>query len=181
MNDNIRIVCEGKDDREFIGQFTKHLELSDKPDKYFFRLKGVGGKSILLKSETYKDKLDLQVQSSQVEKVLFIFDADFQDDDKKCGGLEKSKQCIDKLIQDLNWDITVDYYIFDKNLDDFILNTLPNKQNFQSCEECFELKKINKNRKILTCIYSKLYPQKPYDFSHKNFDKLKQKLTNLFN
>ena len=84
------------------------------------------------------------------------------------------------MITELDWKIEVDYYIFNKNLDYFIIETLDNKENFIGCEECFELKELNKNRKILTCIYKTLYPRKPFDFSHPNFDTLKTKLKNLF-
>ncbi len=177
------IFCEGVDDKEFILQLLKHLDekgiLNSKPE-YSKYIETKNGKSYLLNKDGYSTTTK-KINSKSINKVLFIFDADFKEDDKKIGGLEKSKEKIENLIKDLNWNIATDYYIFDKNLDDFIINTLGNKENFESCEKCFELKKVNKNRKILTCIYSKLYPKSPYDFSHANFIPLKNKLTQLFN
>ncbi|SFV88614.1 hypothetical protein MNB_SUP05-SYMBIONT-7-696 [hydrothermal vent metagenome] len=137
-----------------------------------------------MKIETYGrqgNNLSQEVGKS-VNKVLFVFDADFFIDDKTCGGLENSKECIARLITDLDWDIDVDYYIFDKNLDDFIIKTLSKEEQncFKNFEKCLKIEVKNKNKKISTCIYKKLYPQTPYDFSHPNFDTLKQKLTHLF-
>ena len=178
----VSIFCEGVDDKEFILQLLKHLYeegiLNSKPE-YRKYIETKNGKSTLLNKDEYSVTTK-KINSKNIKKVLFIFDADFEEDDKKYSGLENSNKAIKSLIKDLNWNIATDYYIFDKNLDDFIINTLDNKENFKSCEQCFKLKEVNKNRKILTCIYSKLYPKKPYDFSHKNFDLLKNKLTKLF-
>lgn len=179
----MKIICEGSDDKNFIVQLLEHLGengvLNSKPE-YSKYIEHTGGKSKLLQAKTYvKLGIGDEVNAGKVKKVLFIFDADFVGDNK-CNGLEDSKRCIEDLINALDWDIEVDYYIVDKNLDDFILKTLDNKADFEACEQCFELKKLNKNRKILTCIYQKLYPNKPYDFSHTNFNELKQKLINLF-
>ncbi|CAB5494569.1 hypothetical protein [Bathymodiolus thermophilus thioautotrophic gill symbiont] len=177
----IRIICEGLDDKKFIIQLLQHLEengeLNAKPE-YAKYIEVTNGKSDLLKSETHLGATQ-EITAGKIKKILFVFDADFIADNK-CNGLENSQKCIEDLIQKLGWNITTDYHIFDKNLDDFILKTLDNKADFEACEQCFELKKLNKNRKILTCIYQKLYPTKPYDFSHPNFNELKQKLITLF-
>jgi len=138
----------------------------------------MGGKINLLNEENYKS-INKSI-GKQIKKVLFVFDCDFQEDDKVCGGLENSIKSIEELISKLSWNIEVNYYIFDKNLDYFIIDTLDKKDDFLGCEECFNLKKLNKNRKILTCIYKSLYPKAPFDFSHENFNELKQKLKNLF-
>jgi len=58
------------------------------------------------------------------------FDCDFEEDDKSCGGLEKSQKAIEGLIIKLDWKIEVDYYIFNKNLDYFIIDTLDKKRTF---------------------------------------------------
>jgi hypothetical protein len=178
----VRIVCEGVDDENFIKQLLRHLKVKNKGygfDKY---LQSTNGKSRLLKTITYDNNLNQEIDKS-VKKVLFIFDADFEQDNNKNGGLEKSKVAIEKLIQDLKWNIPTDYYIFDKNLDDFIIKTLEKDQQkcFQEFDKCLKIEIENKNKKISTCIYKKLYPQSPYDFSHKNFNELKTKLKDLFN
>ncbi len=178
----MRIFCEGKDDKQFLIQLLRHLDtegkLNSKPE-YTKYIKSFGGKTKLLKDENYSAE-SKQIESGKIKKVLFIFDADFEEDNKTHNGLEKSEQCIENLIQELSWDVETDYYIFDRNLDDFIIYTLENKTELEACETCFNLKEVNKNRKILTCIYNKLYPKQPYDFSHENFTPLKQKLINLF-
>jgi hypothetical protein len=179
----MRIFCEGDGDKNFIIQLLKHLEeegeLISKPEysKYIFPK---DCKTELLKVNNYNKEQKLI--GKQIKKVLFIFDADFKDDNE-CDGLKDSVKCIEKLIEDLGWKDITSYYIFDKNLDDFIIKTLDEEQQecFHSFDECLEIEAKNKNKKISTCIYKKLYPQNPYDFSHSNFDTLKQKLTNLFN
>jgi hypothetical protein len=177
----VKIICEGSDDKTFLRLLLNDLKkTSSVPDIENFDgyIEKMGGKSKLLDASKYK-LLNKQI-GTKVKKVLFIFDCDFQEDDKVCGGLENSKKAIEDLIVQLDWKIEVDYYIFNKNLDYFIIDTLDKKDNFLGCEECFKLKELNKNRKILTCIYKSLYPKKPFDFEHQNFDKLKQKLKNLF-
>jgi hypothetical protein len=179
----VRIICEGVDDEIFIKLLLRSLKIKDNNYNFDKHLQNTNGKSHLLKTSTYDDNLLNQEIGKNVEKVLFIFDADFEEDNKKDGGLEKSKIAIESLIKELNWNVKTDYYIFDKNLDDFIIKTLDEKQQkcFYNFDECLDIEVKNKNKKISTCIYKKLYPQDPYDFSHSNFDTLKQKLTNLFN
>jgi uncharacterized protein YutE (UPF0331/DUF86 family) len=177
----VRIFCEGSDDKTFLRLLLNDLKKSGDIigfENFDSIVKIMGGKSNLLNKDSY-ETINKQI-GKQISKVLFIFDCDFEEDDKSCGGLEKSKKVIEDLIIELYWKIEVDYYIFNKNLDYFIIDTLDKKENFLGCEECFELKELNKNRKILTCIYKSLYPKKPFDFSHENFDKLKTKLKKLF-
>jgi uncharacterized protein YutE (UPF0331/DUF86 family) len=175
------IFCEGSDDKTFLRLLLNDLKKSGDIigfENFDSIVKIMGGKSNLLNKDSY-ETINKQI-GKQISKVLFIFDCDFEEDDKSCGGLEKSKKAIEDLIIELDWKIEVDYYIFNKNLDYFIIDTLDKKENFLGCEECFKLKELNKNRKILTCIYKSLYPKKPFDFSHENFDELKEKLKNLF-
>jgi hypothetical protein len=177
----VRIFCEGSDDKTFLRLLLNDLKKSGDIigfENFDSIVKVMGGKSNLLDKESYST-IDKQV-GKQLTQIFFIFDCDFKEDDKVCGGLKNSKKAIEDLIIQLDWKIEVDYYIFNKNLDYFIIDTLDKKENFLGCEECFELKELNKNRKILTCIYKSLYPKKPFDFSHPNFNELKQKLKNLF-
>ena len=177
----VKIICEGNDDKVFLRLLLTHLKKSSLvPDINNFDgyIEVMNGKSKLLDSSNYT-LLNKQI-GTKIKKVLFIFDCDFKADDKKYGGMKNSICAIENLIKELDWNIEIDYYIFDKNLDYFIVDTLDKKDSFLACEECFELKKLNKNRKILTCIYKSLYPKKPYDFSHPNFDKIKEKLEKLF-
>ncbi|MFT5835337.1 MAG: hypothetical protein ACI9RG_000222 [Sulfurimonas sp.] len=178
----VKIICEGGDDHSFLKLFLEHLNedksISNSINNFGSYIQPMGGKSNLLNKEKY-ETINKQI-GKKIKKVLFIFDCDFLEDDAQCGDIDKSKECIEKLIQQLDWKIEIDYYIFSKNLDYFLIDTLENKESFESCEECLELKKVNKNRKILTCIYNKLYPNAPYNFSNDKFDDIKQKLKNLF-
>jgi len=177
----VKIICEGSDDKTFLRLLLNDLKKTTSvPDIENFDayIEKMGGKSKLLNSSSYK-LLNKQIQT-KIKKVLFIFDCDFEEDDKSCGGIQNSIDAIETLIKELDWKIEVDYYIFSKNLDYFIIDTLDKKDNFLGCEECFDLKELNKNRKILTCIYKSLYPKKPFNFEHQNFNELKQKLKNLF-
>ena len=177
----VKIICEGSDDKTFLRLLLNDLKNSSDIEgiKNFDRyIEVMGGKVNLLNTENYVGLNNFI--GKQIKKVLFIFDCDFEEDDKVCGGMENSIDAIEHLIKKLDWKIEVDYYIFNKNLDYFIIDTLDKKENFLGCEECFKLKELNKNRKILTCIYKSLYPKKPFDFSHQNFNELKEKLKNLF-
>jgi hypothetical protein len=176
----VRIVCEGVDDENFIKQLLRHLKVKERGYDFDRHIQNKRCKSELLKSENYQENLSKEIV--RVSKVLFIFDADFEEDNNIDGGLEKSKIAIEYLIKELNWNIETDYYIFDKNLDDFIIKTLNEEQQkcFKEFDECLNIEVKNKNKKISTCIYKKLYPKTPYDFSHENFDDLKTKLTQIF-
>ncbi len=177
----VRIFCEGSDDKTFLRLLLNDLKKSNEIigfENFDSIINVMGGKSKLLDKDSYS--VANKKIGKGIQKVLFVFDCDFSEDDNSCGGLEASQKAIEELIEILDWKIEVNYYIFNKNLDYFIIDTLDKKDGFLACEECFNLKKLNKNRKILTCIYKSLYPKKPYNFSHKNFDELKQKLKNLF-
>jgi len=177
----VRIFCEGNDDKVFLRLLLNDLKRNNEiigVENFDSFIKVMGGKSKLLDVESYKTT-NKRV-GKNIQKVLFVFDCDFEEDDNLSGGLDNSIKAIEELIDILDWQIEVNYYIFNKNLDYFIIDTLEKNNNFLACEECFDLKKLNKNRKILTCIYKSLYPKAPFDFSHKNFNELKQKLKNLF-
>ncbi len=177
----MRIFCEGEDDKRFIIKILQHLKengkITSKPEygQYIFP---TDGKSLLLKTNSYTKESKLIGKT--IKKVLFIFDADFEQNDAKIGGMDKSIKAINNLTKGLNWNIPTDYYIFKNNLDDFIIGTLDKKQCFKEFDQCLDITDRNRNKKISTCIYRKLYPQAPYDFKHSDFDELKQKLTVLF-
>ncbi len=180
----VRIIVEGDDDKKLLIALLRNLKLGDKNtlSDYFTTM---GGKAKLLDFEQEKYKnISSQIELDKITKVLFIFDCDLEEDDKKCGGYEKSEECFKKLKEKLNWNINIDYYIFNRNLDDFLVDTItPETKHkcFTDFEKCIKLKEIKPNRKPISNLYRDLYPNKPYDFSHENFNSLKQKLTNLFN
>ncbi|MFK5971029.1 MAG: hypothetical protein QM487_13055 [Candidatus Marithrix sp.] len=180
----VKIIVEETDDKNLLMALLRDLNLGDKSKlPSYFEI--MGGKSPLLDFEQRKyNKLNGQIELNKITKVLFIFDCDLEEDDKKCGGIEKSEQCFNRLKEKLNWNIDIDYYIFNRNLDYFLVDTITpetRQQCFTDFEECIDLKKIKPNRKPIANLYRDLYPQNPYDFSHKKFNTLKQKLINLFN
>jgi len=79
--------------------------------------------------------------------------------------------------------ITCDPKTKDGYLESLILSTIPeeHKKCIKKFLCCSEFKSKDNHKSILNQIYKIAYPQKPYDFSHENFNSLKQKLTNLFN
>lgn len=181
----VKIIVEGNDDKNLLMALLGDLNIGDKSKlpSYF---ETMGGKAKLLDFEQEKYKKiskQIELKLNNFTKVLFIFDCDLEKDDKKCGGYEKSEECFKRLKENLNWDIYIDHYIFNRNLDYFLVNTITpetKKQCFTVFEDCLKLEEIKPNRKPISNLYRDLYPNQPYDFSHENFNPLKQKLKELF-
>jgi hypothetical protein len=175
----VRIFCEGEADREFLVGFLNHLKKEglniDNPLS-FIEVKKT--KSKLLDKNSYKfDKL------KKIKKALFLVDCDFERDDKRCGGCENSRRCLEELIEEFaKRGIECDYFLFDNNLEAFLLSTVDNNSKicFEDLKSCLELEEKAKHQKALICIYKGLYPKSPFDFSHPNFDELKKKIFWLF-
>ena len=151
---------------------------------------GFGSKSNFFKLEHPKyQRLKLQIEEESIGKVLFVVDADYEAADTKYGGFEKTKSELDKIISDLALSeisaiyVTCDPQTKDGYLESLILSSIPKKQKecIETFLDCSEFKPKGNHKSILNGIYKKAYPHAPYDFSHPNFDKLKQKLQNLFN
>ena len=179
----VRIFVEGEDDKKFIITllrfFIKNKEIDLGSNNNFDDfIEVMGNKSNLLKSEKYENTSKLV--GKKIKKALFIFDCDFEKDNLKCNGMEKSQECFDLLKDKLQWNIFVDNYIFDRNLDYFIAKTIEKEHCLLEIEKCLELNTLKPNRKPLASLYSIMYPKKPYNFEHPNFQPLKQKLINLF-
>ena len=179
----VRIFVEGEDDKKFIIVFLRKL-LKDKAvdlgnNTNFDNLITImGNKSKLLKYENYANTSLLV--GKKIKKALFIFDCDFEKDNKKCNGIENSQECFDKLKNKLKWNIPIDNYIFYRNLDYFIAKTIEKEHCLLEIEKCLELNTLKPNRKPLASLYAIMYPKKPYNLEHPNFDELKTKLKNLF-
>jgi len=144
----------------------------------------LGGKKKLLDAthDKYRQVSQL-IEIEEVKKVLFIFDCDFEKDDKNCNGMKKSLVCFEDLKKALNWNIPIDVYIFDKNLDYFLLETINTKscyEDFDKLVKCLEVEKLKPNKKPIANLYRDLYPYPQFDFKDNRFDDLKQKLKNLF-
>jgi len=183
----VRIFVEGEDDKKFIITllrfFIKNKEIDLGSNNNFDDfIEIMGNKSKLLNSSEYIN-ISKQI-GKKIKRVLFIFDCDFEKDNKKCNGMENSEQCFDSLIEELKWDIKIDkeehLHIFNRNLDYCIAETIGKEHCLLKIENCLELNTLKPNRKPLSALYGIMYPKAPYNFEHQNFDTLKTKLKNLF-
>ncbi len=185
----MRILVEGVDDEKFIIKLLNDLRKSntiDVPTSFNFGsiINGFGGKKKLLDAnqEKYK-KITKLIEIGEVEKVLFLFDCDFEIDDNKCNGMKESQKCFDNLKLALNWDIEMDVYIFDRNLDYFLVESIKDKEcytHFDNLITCLEVEKLKPNKKPIANLYRDLYPYPQFDFKDERFKPIKQKLINLF-
>jgi len=186
----VAILHEGNsnktNDNELLKLLLKNLNLDENKVEFF----GFGAKSNFYKVDNVKyERLRLQIEEESISKVLFVLDADYEENDNKCGGAEKTKAELEKIISELSLSGLSDIYVTcnpntkDGYLESLILSSIPKKQ--KECIEiflnCSEFKSKDNHKSILNQIYKIAYPNAPYDFSHKNFDELKQKLQNLFN
>ncbi len=184
----VKIICEGSDDKSFIRLLLNDLKNSGDIlgiknfDKY---IEIMGSKRKLLdsKNSKYLKILNHQVKDKKFRKVLFIFDCDFEKDDENCNGMKKSQECFNNLKKNLNWNIEIDLYIFDKNLDYFLLETINTKEcyeHFDKLIECLDVEKLKPNKKPIANLYRDLYPYPQFAFKDERFTPLKTKLKNLF-
>ncbi len=173
------MLCEGPDDKRFLNQFCKYLEF----DMNTIDIQIMGNKSNLLKSDSYSN-IKQKVEAGQYSKVLFVFDADFIDNDAKCGGYKNSENCIKNLIVALDFADISKYYIMcnsittDGNLEHLILSTIEEKKTIciTTFLDCINDMKTNDNKKIIMSSYQEIFKESPYNLDHNNFDELKDLL-----
>jgi len=185
----VRVFVEGIDDEKFIIKLLNDLKNSSDikvPKGFNFGsiINRLGGKKKLLDvtHEKYKQVSEL-IEIEEIEKALFIFDCDFEKDDKNCNGMKKSLECFENLKKELNWNIPIDVYIFEKNLDYFLLETINTKEcyeHFDKLVRCLDVAKVKPNKKPIANLYRDLYPYPQFDFKDDRFQPLKDKLIDLF-
>lgn len=180
------ILVEGKTDKDFIRILLDVRKLNKDKVKFF----SLGNKSNFFKKENdqYKELL-LDIEQEEIEKSLFILDADDVKNDAKYGGYDNTKKELINIIDVLKIKNNDIYIMCDPAtkigyLESLILSSISEEQkqcidNFISCSK-FKSKENHKS--ILHQIYKMAYPhpQASYNFSHPNFAPLKQKLTELF-
>jgi len=193
----VAIFHEGNEkkthDNELLKLLIKNLGLAIEKVKFV----GMGGKSNFFninyneqgkfENENYRELL-LDIKREAIKKVLFVIDADYFDDDEVYGGFENTKNEIKKVFKELNIENIADFYITcDPQekcgyLESFILSTIPNEQKecINNFLDCSNFKSKENHKAILNQIYKIAYPEAPFDFSHPNFNELKEKLQNLF-
>ena len=185
----VRIFVEGSDDEKFIIKLLndlRKLEQISITDSFNFGsiINILGGKKKLLDSNHKKYQQVTQlINIDEIKKVLFIFDCDFEKDDVNCNGMQKSLDCFSQLKEELKWDIPIDIYIFDKNLDYFLVDTINQKEcyeHFDKLVQCLDIEQVKPNKKPIANLYRDLYPYPQFDFKDDRFQPIKDKLIDLF-
>ena len=185
----VRIFVEGSDDEKFIIKLLndlRKLEQISITDSFNFGsiINILGGKKKLLDSNHKKYQQVTQlINIDEIKKVLFIFDCDFEKDDINCNGMKKSLDCFRQLKEELRWDIPIDVYIFDKNLDYFLIDTINQKEcyeHFDKLVQCLDIEQVKPNKKPIANLYRDLYPYPQFDFKDDKFQPIKDKLIDLF-
>jgi len=185
----VRIFVEGIDDEKFIIKLLNDLKSSNKIEvckgfNFGSVINRLGGKKKLLDATHLKyEQVSTLIEIGEIKKALFIFDCDFEKDDKNCNGMEKSQKCFDNLLVNLNWNIATDVYIFNKNLDYFLVETINKKEcyeHFDKLVECLDVENLKPNKKPIANLYRDLYPYPQFDFKDDRFQPLKDKLIDLF-
>lgn len=181
------ILHEGSTDKEFITKLLEHLELNPK-NIHFGKL---SSKSNFFKTEHGEySKLKQFIDGGQIGKILFLIDSDCKENDAKYGGFENTENQLKQVAEKLGFqDIASFYIVCDPDnktktgyLESLILATLPEQK--RKCIECFvECSEMNPkkiHKRIINDLYSRAYPDPPYNFEHPHFDELKAELRNLF-
>ena len=180
----VAIVVEGKRDVTFFKNYITHYL---KIEKNQYKIIKTDGKSILLNSSCEKYKgLCEDLDTNRVQKVLFVIDSDNTIDNPDIGGYTNSCSSIGQLFSSLDINSYSDYFIAcnpetqEGNIEDLVVSTLTKTQEkcIKSFLKCSKLE--NDDGKRLLGIYNYGYPEEPYDFTHSNFNELKQKLQTLF-
>jgi len=171
------IVCEGGDDKGFLNQFCDYLNIKN------IVIQSMGGKSSLLNKDKYM-QIKQKVESSQYSKVLFVFDADFVENDAIYGGYTNSENSIKDLIVSLDFSDVAKYFIMcdpattNGNLEHLVLSTIEeNKTNcITTFLDCINDMQTYDNKKIVMSSYKTIFKENPYNLDHNNFDELKDLL-----
>jgi len=180
----VKVICEGRTDKKKISEILEFLKINYSDDNFII----AGNKPNLLNKDLVEYRtLKQQINNDIVSKVLFLVDVDFERNDVTYG-YENTKQRVNQLRQDLLLESISDYYLLcdpktkEGFLESLLLSTISKevKNCFEELIKCKELDNKYNHKNILEEFYRISKPDKPYDFSHKNFNELKQKLINLF-
>lgn len=180
----VKIVCEGKTDKNKISEILEYLNIEYANDNFII----AGNKQNLLDKNLVQYKtLRLKIENDMISKILFLIDVDYEKDDIT-HGYKNTESKIIQLRKDLVLEEISDYYLLcnldtkDGFLESLLLSTVSEdvKKCFDELLECKELNDKHNHKNILEEFYRISKPNSPYDFSHQNFDVLKQKLTELF-
>ncbi len=179
----VAIICEGTSDRDFLKAFMAHHKIEATPNFYIFK-----GKSFILDATHGKYEELKSVVDAEPHKLLFVVDADDAKNDVQYGGFQNTQQALNQVIAERKFEeVSSTYIMCDPTthvgyLESLILSTISEHQKncIQSFLDCSEFKSKENHKAIFNSIYNTAYPGAPYDFSHSNFDELKNKLLSLF-
>ena len=185
----VAILHEGNEkktnDKALLSLLIDNLELDINTIEFF----PFGTKSNFFDQDNIKYKrLKLQIAEKEVVKVLFVVDADYVENDATYGGVQNTQNKLDETIEALGLtEYSTTYVTCDPTekcgyLESLILSTIPEEQKecIETFLECSDFKSKENHKAILNQIYKTAYPKAPFDFSHENFNALKQKLQTLF-
>lgn len=185
----VAILHEGNADKSLDNEILKLLltkiDFNINQVEFF----GFGNKSNFFKKDNPKYKrLKLQIDEQEINKILFVVDADYKVNDSTYGGLENTTNELNNIIRELSFSSCSDIYVTcdpskdEGYLESLILSTISKEQKecIETFLKCSDFESKENHKAILNQIYKSAYPKAPYDFSHKNFDDLKLKLQNLF-
>ena len=179
----VTFIVEGTTDSSFLLDFVKKVFPDISREK--FDIKVFDGKDNIFKLD-YKlyDEIEDDITDGIIEKILILIDADDPKDECPIRGYKESENKLKELIENLDFGIDINYFIFsDENknsgyLETFLLSVLNDEQKrcVADFRECFEYDLSDK------FVFNTFYKQNrhPFDYSHPNFDELKEKLQNLF-
>ena len=177
----VAILFEGKSDKKILNKICEAYNLENNNIKYF----DFGGKDNIFDiSHKYYNEIENDVINLQrIDKILIIVDADNDNDPNPNRGFKASKSKLEEIIDALDFNIPIDYYIMcDENrvgnLESFLLSVLDDEQKecIKKFRSCYKYPLSDK------WAYNTFYKQMnhPFDFQHSNFNILKEKLINLF-
>ena len=174
----VAILHEGKSiDKSFFKLLLDDLKL-DKSKVSFY---GMGTKNNFFTKEfaQYQDLL-LEIERENIDKVLFIIDADesFEQTETKLTTIMDEL----KILEISHYYIACDPITQTGYLESLILSSLSDEQKtcINDFLTCSDFKSKAHDKSIFNIIYKNAYPNAPFDFSHPNFNDLKQKFQTLF-
>ena len=156
----VAILHEGHAKKATDNWLLKNLISELKLDLTVFQFYGVDTKSNFFKPEAwFYSQLQELIQDGQINKLLFVIDADYSKNDQIHGGYDNTLQYLESLL----------------------LSTLDEEKVkcIQAFLDCSHFKSKDNHKSILNQIYKTAYSNAPFDLKHSHFDELKQKLRDL--
>jgi hypothetical protein len=174
----IAILHEGKSiDKSFFQLLLDDLKLNTSLINFY----GMGSKNNFFnKDYSQYEALQLAIKEEELTQLLFIIDAD--------ESFEQTEVKLVKIMDELQISEISHYYIAcdpitqTGYLESLILSSLSEEQKtcINDFLTCSDFKSKTHDKSIFNIIYKNAYPNAPFDFSHQNFNDLKQKLQTLF-